>query len=44
MTLLAGFPAKMQGLDFLGAPIITDVSGTDATVIVNSADSSAVQG
>jgi hypothetical protein len=44
MTLLPGFPAKMQGLDVLGAPIITDVSGTGATAIVNSADSSAVQG
>jgi FG-GAP-like repeat/Subtilase family len=43
-ALLPGFPAKMQGLDFLGAPLITDVVGDGSTVVVNSADSSALHG
>jgi hypothetical protein len=41
-VLLPGFPAKMQGLDFLGGPIITDVSGDGKAEVVNSGDSSAL--
>jgi hypothetical protein len=37
-----GFPATMQGLDFLGGPIVTDVTGDGAAEIINGGDSSAV--
>jgi hypothetical protein len=37
-----GFPATMQGLDFLGSPIIADVTGDGNSEIVNGGDSSAV--
>jgi subtilase family protein len=40
---LPGFPSKLQGLDFLGAPVIADVSGDGRPEIVNSADTSALQ-
>ena len=43
-VLHPGFPATMQGLDFLGGPIIADVTGDGATEIVNGGDSSAVHG
>jgi hypothetical protein len=39
-----GFPAKLQGLDFLGAPVIADVTGDSKTEIVVGADSSAMHG
>jgi hypothetical protein len=39
-----GFPAALQGLDFLGAPIITDVTGDGASEIINAGDSSALHG
>ena len=39
-----GFPAALQGLDFLGAPIITDVTGDGAPEIINAGDSSALHG
>jgi Subtilase family/RTX calcium-binding nonapeptide repeat (4 copies) len=41
---LPGFPAKLQGLDFLGAPVIADVTGDGQTEIVVGADSSAMHG
>ncbi len=34
-----GFPATMQGLDFLGGPIVADVTGDGAAEIVNGGDS-----
>ena len=37
-----GFPSMLQGLDFLGAPIIADVTGDGATEIINAGDSSAL--
>jgi hypothetical protein len=40
---LPGFPAKLQGLDFLGSPVIADVTGDGQPDIVNAADSSALQ-
>jgi hypothetical protein len=40
---LAGFPAKLQGLDFLGSPVIADVTGDGQPEILNAADSSALQ-
>jgi hypothetical protein len=43
-VLLPGFPAAMQGLDFLGGPIITDVTGDGLAEVVNSGDSSALHG
>jgi hypothetical protein len=43
-ALQPGFPAKLQGLDFLGGPIIVDVTGDGAGEVINSADSSALHG
>ena len=37
-----GFPSKLQGLDFLGSPIITDVTGDGAPELINAGDSSAL--
>ena len=37
-----GFPAKLQGLDFLGAPLFTDVTGDGNAEIVDGGDSSAL--
>jgi hypothetical protein len=37
-----GFPANLQGLDFLGAPTIADVSGDGQPDIVEGGDSSAM--
>jgi VCBS repeat protein/subtilase family protein len=39
---LAGFPAKLQGLDFLGAPAIADVNGDGQPELLIGADSSAL--
>jgi len=39
---LPGFPAKLQGLDFIGAPVIADVTGDGDAEIVNAGDSSAI--
>jgi FG-GAP-like repeat/Subtilase family len=39
---LAGFPAKLQGLDFLGAPAIADVSGDGQPDLLIGGDSSAL--
>ena len=39
---LPGFPAKAQGLDFLGAPVIADVSGDGQPDVVQGGDSSAL--
>lgn len=36
----ANFPAEMQGLNFLGAPLFVDVTGDGSTEIVDGADSS----
>jgi len=41
-ALLPGFPAKLQGLDFLGAPAIADVTGDGNAEVINGADSSAI--
>lgn len=38
-----GFPTKLQGLDFLGSPVIADVSGDGQAEVLNAADSSALQ-
>jgi hypothetical protein len=43
-ALQPGFPAKSQGLDFLGGPIITDVTGSGGPDVINSGDTSALQG
>ncbi len=40
----SGFPAKAQGLDFLGGPAIGDVTGDGQPDIVSGADSSAIHG
>jgi hypothetical protein len=40
---LPGFPSMLQGLDFLGSPVISDVTGDGQPDIVNAADSSALQ-
>jgi hypothetical protein len=40
----AGFPQRMQGLDFLGAPVIADVTGDGKAEVVDGADSSALHG
>ena len=39
---VAGFPAKIQGLDFLGAPAIADVTGDGQPDLLVGADSSAL--
>lgn len=40
---LPGFPAQLQGLDFLGAPAIADVTGDGLADILAGADTSALQ-
>jgi hypothetical protein len=40
---LPGFPSKLQGLDFLGSPVIADVTGDGQPELINSADTSALQ-
>jgi hypothetical protein len=39
---LPGMPAKSQGLDFLGAPVIADVSGDGKAELIEGGDSSAL--
>jgi hypothetical protein len=39
---LPGYPAKAQGLDFLGAPVIADVSGDAQPDVIQGGDSSAL--
>ncbi len=39
---VAGFPSKQQGLDFLGAPAIADVSGDGQPDLIIGGDSSAL--
>jgi hypothetical protein len=39
----SGFPAPMQGLDFLGGPVVADVTGTGQDSIIEAGDSSAIQ-
>ena len=41
-VLQPGFPAKLQGLDFLGGPIIADVTGDGSAEVIQAADSSAL--
>ena len=41
-ALVDGFPAKLQGLNFLGTPAIADVTGDRDAEIINTADSSAI--
>jgi hypothetical protein len=43
-VLQPGFPAKLQGIDFLGGPVIADVSGDGAAEVLNAGDTSALQG
>ncbi len=38
----AGFPAESQGLDFLGAPVIADVTGDAQPEVIEGGDSSAL--
>lgn len=38
----AGFPTEIQGLNFLGAPLVADVSGDGKPDVVTGADSSAM--
>ena len=40
---LPGFPTQLQGLDFLGSPVIADVTGDGDAELINAADSSALQ-
>lgn len=37
-----GFPSELQGLDFLGAPVIADVTGDGAAEVINGGDTSAI--
>src|SRR4051812_41158587 len=39
---LPGFPQQMQGLDFLGSPVIADVDGSGRNAVIDGADSSAL--
>jgi hypothetical protein len=39
---LPGFPQQMQGLDFLGAPVIADIDGSGRNSVIDGADSSAL--
>lgn len=39
---LPGFPADMQGLDFLGSPAIADVTGDGQPEVIDGGDSSAI--
>jgi hypothetical protein len=39
---LPGFPQQMQGLDFLGSPVIADVDGNGRGDVIDGADSSAL--
>jgi len=39
-----GFPASMQGLNFLGAPLLVDVTGDGEAEVVDGGDSSALHG
>jgi hypothetical protein len=39
---LPGFPQQMQGLNFLGAPVIADVEGKGRNDVIDGADSSAL--
>jgi hypothetical protein len=41
-TVVPGFPASFQGLNFLGAPIFADVTGDGLAEIVDGGDSSAL--
>ena len=43
-AVLAGFPAKFQGLNFLSAPIFVDITGDGLAEIVDGGDSSALHG
>ncbi len=39
-----GFPAEAQGLDFLGAPLVADVTGDGKAELLEGGDSSALHG
>jgi hypothetical protein len=39
-----GFPAKFQGLDFLGAPLVVDVTGDGEAELVDAGDSNVLHG
>ncbi|HEY2386967.1 MAG TPA: hypothetical protein VGK30_08405 [Candidatus Binatia bacterium] len=41
-TIVPGFPASFQGLNFLSAPIIADVTGDGLAEIIDGGDSSAM--
>jgi hypothetical protein len=41
---LRGYPADIQGLDFLGAPLITSLDAGGAGDVVTAGDSSAIEG
>jgi hypothetical protein len=41
---IPGYPTEIQGLDFLGAPIITDITGARQGEVVTAGDSSAMEG
>src|SRR5207248_2015880 len=43
-AVLAGFPAKFQGLNFLSAPLFVDITGDGLAEIVDGGDSSALHG
>jgi hypothetical protein len=43
-AMMPGYPAQIQGLDFLGAPIITDITGSGGGDVVTAGDSSAIAG
>jgi len=43
-AVLPGFPAKLQGLNFLSAPLFVDITGDGLSEIIDGADSSALHG
>ncbi|MDX6651895.1 MAG: hypothetical protein QOJ38_676 [Solirubrobacterales bacterium] len=43
-AVMPGFPAKQQGLNFLGSPTIADVTGDGSAEILAGGDSSALHG
>jgi hypothetical protein len=41
---IPGYPAEIQGLDFLGAPLIADITGSGQGDLITAGDSSAIEG
>lgn len=43
-AMLNGFPAAMQGLDFLGSPLVADVTGDGRPELIDGGDTNALHG